>query len=71
MRKRSEPRASFHCLQPEFAILTCMDARLDPAKYAGLAEGDAQPVYGYVYDESGRLNEVKTATEAGKTKTAC
>jgi carbonic anhydrase len=25
-----------------FAILTCMDARLDPAKYAGLAEGDAQ-----------------------------
>src|SRR5258706_16370214 len=23
------------------AILTCMDARLDPAKYAGLAEGDA------------------------------
>src|ERR1700749_3912254 len=24
-----------------FAILTCMDARMDPAKYAGLAEGDA------------------------------
>ena len=24
-----------------FAILTCMDARLHPAKYAGLAEGDA------------------------------
>lgn len=24
-----------------FAILTCMDARLDPARYAGLAEGDA------------------------------
>jgi len=24
-----------------FAILTCMDARLDPAKSAGLAEGDA------------------------------
>jgi carbonic anhydrase len=24
-----------------FAILTCMDARLDPSKYAGLAEGDA------------------------------
>ena len=23
-----------------FAILTCMDARLDPAKYAGLHEGD-------------------------------
>jgi carbonic anhydrase len=27
-----------------FAILTCMDARLDPAKYAGLAEGDAHIV---------------------------
>ncbi|MEY4039936.1 MAG: hypothetical protein RLZZ52_804, partial [Actinomycetota bacterium] len=24
-----------------FAILTCMDARLDPAQYAGLSEGDA------------------------------
>jgi len=24
-----------------FLILTCMDARLDPAKFAGLAEGDA------------------------------
>jgi carbonic anhydrase len=24
-----------------FSILTCMDARLDPAKFAGLAEGDA------------------------------
>jgi carbonic anhydrase len=27
-----------------FAILTCMDARLDPEKYAGLAEGDAHVV---------------------------
>ena len=27
-----------------FAILTCMDARLDPAKYAGLSEGDAHVV---------------------------
>lgn len=26
------------------AILTCMDARLDPAKYAGLAEGDAHVI---------------------------
>lgn len=24
-----------------FAILTCMDARLDPAKFAGVSEGDA------------------------------
>src|SRR5213594_2861109 len=33
-------------LPPErrFAILTCMDARLDPAKLAGLAEGDAHVI---------------------------
>ncbi|MGA6993375.1 MAG: carbonic anhydrase [Candidatus Deferrimicrobiaceae bacterium] len=28
----------------KFAILTCMDARLDPAKFAGLSEGDAHVV---------------------------
>ena len=28
----------------QFAILTCMDARLDPAKCAGLAEGDAHVI---------------------------
>jgi len=27
-----------------FAILTCMDARLDPAKYAGLSEDDAHVI---------------------------
>jgi len=27
-----------------FAILTCMDARLQPAKFAGLAEGDAHVI---------------------------
>jgi carbonic anhydrase len=27
-----------------FAVLTCMDARLDPAKYAGLTEGDAHVI---------------------------
>ena len=27
-----------------FAILTCMDARPDPAKFAGLAEGDAHVI---------------------------
>jgi carbonic anhydrase len=27
-----------------FAILTCMDARLDPAKYASLSEGDAHVI---------------------------
>jgi len=27
-----------------FAILTCMDARLDPARYAGLHEGDAHVI---------------------------
>lgn len=28
----------------KFAILTCMDARLDPAHYAGLTEGDAHVI---------------------------
>ena len=28
----------------QFAILTCMDARLDPAQYAGLHEGDAHVI---------------------------
>ena len=28
----------------QFAILTCMDARLDPARFAGLAEGDAHVI---------------------------
>ncbi|MFH0341347.1 MAG: beta-class carbonic anhydrase [Chromatiales bacterium] len=27
-----------------FAVLTCMDARLQPSKYAGLAEGDAHVI---------------------------
>ena len=27
-----------------FAVVTCMDARLDPAKFAGLAEGDAHMI---------------------------
>src|SRR6201996_8100012 len=28
----------------KFAILTCMDARLGPAKFAGLSEGDAHVI---------------------------
>lgn len=28
----------------KFAILTCMDARLDPAKFAGFSEGDAHVI---------------------------
>lgn len=36
-----------------FAILTCMDARLDPAKYAGLSEGDAH----VIRNASGRASE--------------
>ena len=28
----------------KLVVLTCMDARLDPAKYAGLAEGDAHVI---------------------------
>lgn len=37
----------------KFAILTCMDARLDPAQYAGLAEGDAH----VIRNAGGRVNE--------------
>src|SRR5258708_24220842 len=36
-----------------FAILTCMDARLHPSKYAGLSEGDA-PV---IRNAGGRAND--------------
>ena len=36
-----------------FAIVTCMDARLDPAKFAGLAEGDAH----VIRNAGGRVNE--------------
>ena len=35
-----------------FAILTCMDARLDPAKYAGLSEGDAHVIMGDLLSKS-------------------
>ena len=38
------PRATGDAAARGFAILTCMDARLDPAKYAGLAEGDAHVI---------------------------
>ena len=27
-----------------FAVVTCMDCRLDPAKFAGIAEGDAHVI---------------------------
>jgi carbonic anhydrase len=37
----------------QFAILTCMDARLDPAKYAGLSEGDAH----VIRNAGGRLSD--------------
>ena len=36
-----------------FAVLTCMDARLDPAKFAGLTEGDAH----IIRNAGGRASE--------------
>ncbi len=36
-----------------FAIVTCMDARLDQAKFAGLAEGDAH----VIRNAGGRVND--------------
>ena len=37
----------------KFAIVTCMDARLDPAKFAGLVEGDAH----VIRNAGGRVTE--------------
>jgi carbonic anhydrase len=45
-----------------FAILTCMDARLDPAKYAGLAEGG--------FHAAGGLKGVGAASVVGSCNTA-
>jgi carbonic anhydrase len=47
-----------------FLILTRMDARLDPAKYAGLAEGDAH----VVRNAGGRATDdaIRSATSAGR-----
>lgn len=42
-----------------FAILTCMDARFDPAQYAGLAEGDAHVIRnagGHASDDASRAS---------------
>ena len=36
-----------------FAVVTCMDCRLDPAKFAGLAEGDAN----VIRNAGGRVTE--------------
>jgi carbonic anhydrase len=38
------PRRIWRGRRRGFAILTCIDARLDPAKYAGLSEGDAHVI---------------------------
>jgi len=37
-------KRTWHYRRRGFAILTCVDARLDPAKYAGLSEGDAHVI---------------------------
>ena len=39
IRKELTVTPRLHC-----AVLTCMDARLDPAKFAGLSEGDAHVI---------------------------
>ena len=45
-----------------FAILTCMDARLDPAKYAGLSEGDAH----VIRNAGGRASDDALPVPVGK-----
>lgn len=37
----------------KFAVLTCMDARLDPAKFAGISEGEAH----VIRNAGGRVSE--------------
>lgn len=48
-----------------FAILTCMDARLDPAQYTGLAEGDAHVIRnagGHASDDASRASTPAAGT---------
>lgn len=48
-----------------FVILTCMDARLDPAQYAGLAEGDAHVIRnagGHASDDASRASTPAAGT---------
>ena len=47
----------------KFAIVTCMDARLDPAKFAGLAEGDAH----VIRNAGGRVNEETIRSSSSPT----
>jgi carbonic anhydrase len=49
-----------------FAILTCMDARLDPAKFAGLAEGDA-----HVVRNAGGRGPATTPSARWSSRTSC
>jgi carbonic anhydrase len=52
------------------AILTCMDARLDPAKFAGLAEGDAHVIRnagGRASDATRRWSSVTNCWEPGNS----
>jgi carbonic anhydrase len=39
-----ETKQIWRCPPRSFALLTCMDARLDPSKFAGLSEGDAHVI---------------------------
>src|SRR6202451_4247027 len=50
-----------------FAILTCMDARLDPAKYAGLKEGDAH----VIRNAGGRASDDAMRSVRSSSRTNC
>jgi len=49
-----------------FTILTCMDARLDPAKFAGLAEGDGH----VIRNAGGRASDDAIRSLAAQVKDA-
>ena len=54
-----------------FAILTCMDARLDPAKFAGLSEGDAQLSLPAVVQGMDYAVRVPGSHQVGRYEFAC
>jgi carbonic anhydrase len=49
-----------------FAVLTCTDARPDPAKYAGRSEGDAHVIRNAGGRASDDVDEVPAATAVGR-----
>src|SRR6266498_443461 len=50
-----------------FAVVTCMDARLDPAKFLGLEDGDAH----VIRNAGGLVSEDALRSDGGGRQIAC